>query len=85
MAALGGQENAFTWRDYTGYYQQIPSTRLQDVMQLGADRFANNQWPDSEFKKEIEVIKEERRMRTEDQPRAMLMEQLTAATFVASP
>ena len=85
VAALGGQENAFTWRDYTGYYQQIPSTRLQDVMQLGADRFANNQWPDSEFKKEIEVIKEERRMRTEDQPRAMLMEQLTAATFVASP
>jgi zinc protease len=85
VAALGGQENAFTWRDYTGYYQQIPSTRLEDVMQLGADRFANNQWPDSEFKKEIEVIKEERRMRTEDQPRAMLMEQLTAATFVASP
>ena len=85
VAALGGQENAFTWRDYTGYYQQIPSSRLEDVMKLESDRFANNQWPDSEFKKEIEVIKEERRMRTEDQPRTMLMEQLTAATFVASP
>ena len=85
VAALGGQENAFTWRDYTGFYQQIPSSRLEDVMKLESDRFANNQWPDSEFKKEIEVIKEERRMRTDDQPRAVLMEQLMAATFMASP
>ena len=85
VAALGGQENAFTWRDYTGYYQQIPSSRLEDVMKLESDRFANNQWPDAEFKKEIEVIKEERRMRTEDQPRAVLMEQLMAATYMASP
>jgi len=72
VAALGGQENAFTWRDYTGYYQQIPSSRLEDVMKLESDRFANNQWPDSEFKKEIEVIKEERRMRTDDQPRPVV-------------
>ena len=85
VAALGGQENAFTNRDYTGYYQQIPANRLEDVMRLESDRFANNFWPDSEFKKEIEVIKEERRMRTDDNPRAGLMEQLNAATWVASP
>ncbi|MPM28108.1 putative zinc protease [bioreactor metagenome] len=85
VAALGGQENAFTSRDYTGYYQQIPANRLKDVMELESDRFANNQWPDEEFKKEIEVIKEERRMRTEDQPRAALFEQLNATTFTASP
>ena len=85
VAAMGGQENAFTTRDYTGYYQQIPASRLRAVMQLEADRFANNQWPDDEFKKEIEVVKEERRMRTEDQPRAVLMEQMMAATFIASP
>lgn len=85
VAALGGQENAFTSRDYTGYYQQIPSNRLADVMKLESDRFAHNQWPDEEFKKEIEVVKEERRMRTEDQPRAVLAEQLFAATFNASP
>ncbi|GKS93114.1 pitrilysin family protein [Acidovorax sp. SUPP2825] len=85
VAALGGQENAFTSRDYTGYYQQIPANRLEDVMKLEADRFANNQWPDAEFKREIEVVKEERRMRTEDQPRAALIEQLYAATFIASP
>ena len=85
VAQLGGQENAFTTRDYTGYYQQIPVGSLEQIMKLESDRFANNHWPDSEFKKEIEVIKEERRMRTEDQPRAVLMEQLMAATFVASP
>jgi len=85
VAALGGRENAFTTRDYTGYYQQIPSARLEDVMRLEADRFAASQWADSEFAKEIEVVKEERRMRTEDNPRSLLYEQLQAAVFMASP
>lgn len=85
VAALGGRENAFTSRDYTGYYQQIPAQRLEDVMRLESDRFAHMQWPDEEFKKEIEVVKEERRLRTEDQPRAMLAEQLFATVFNASP
>jgi zinc protease len=85
VAALGGRENAFTSRDYTGYYQQIPASRLADVMALEADRFANNRWADDEFKREIEVIKEERRLRTEDSPRALLFEQLNAAVYVASP
>ena len=85
VAALGGRENAFTSRDYTGYYQQIPSNRLEDVMKLESDRFAHNHWPDDEFKKELEVVKEERRLRTEDQPRAVLSEQLFAAAFTASP
>ena len=85
VAALGGQENAFTSRDSTGYYQQIPANRLEDVMRLEADRFANSQWLDDEFKREIEVVKEERRMRTEESPRAMLYEQASAVTFLASP
>jgi zinc protease len=85
VAALGGRENAFTNQDYTGYYQQIPSNRLEDVMKLESDRFAHNQWPDEEFKKELEVVKEERRMRTEDNPRALMNEALNAAVFVASP
>ncbi|WP_370681431.1 M16 family metallopeptidase [Comamonas sp. GB3 AK4-5] len=85
VAALGGRENAFTNRDYTGYYQQIPANKLREVMALEADRFASNQWPDAEFTKEIEVVKEERRMRTEDNPRSMLMEQLMATVFQASP
>ena len=85
VAALGGRENAFTSQDYTGYFQQIPAHRLADVMKLEADRFAHNQWKDEEFKKEIEVVKEERRMRTEDNPRSQLHEALNAAAFVASP
>jgi zinc protease len=85
VAALGGRENAFTSRDYTGFYQQIPSQHLEDVMKLEADRFQGNQWSDAEFAKEIEVVKEERRMRTEDSPRATLYESLSAAVFVASP
>jgi zinc protease len=85
VAALGGRENAFTGKDYTGYYQQIPANRLADVMRLEADRFANNQWADAEFAKEIEVVKEERRLRTEDSPRAMMSEALAASVFLASP
>ena len=85
VAALGGRENAFTSKDYTGYFQQIPAARLVDVMRLEADRFAHNQWPDEEFRKELEVVKEERRLRTEDAPRALLYEQLSAVQFVASP
>ena len=85
VAALGGRENAFTSMDYTGYFQQIPATRLADVMKLEADRFAHNRWADEEFRKEIEVVKEERRLRTEDNPRSLLHEALSAATFVASP
>jgi zinc protease len=85
VAALGGRENAFTARDYTGYYQQIPSNKLEDVMKLEANRFVKNQWADEEFKKELEVVKEERRLRTEDNPRSLMWEALNAVMFTASP
>ena len=85
MAALGGRENAFTGRDATGYHEQIPASKLEEVMQLDADRFANNQWQDDEFKREIEVVKEERRQRTEDSARALMSEAASAMTFTASP
>ena len=85
VAALGGRENAFTSKDYTGYFQQIPAQRLEAVMQLEADRFATNQWSDEDFRKELEVVKEERRMRTEDNPHARLGELHTATQFVAHP
>lgn len=85
VAALGGRENAFTTRDNTGYFQQIPAGRLEEVIKLESDRFAHNQWPDDEFKRELEVVKEERRMRTDDNPRAQLYEQLSAVAYQASP
>jgi zinc protease len=85
VAALGGRDNAFTAKDYTGYYQQIPSSQLEAVMRLESDRFANNQWPDAEFFKELEVVKEERRLRTDDNPRAQMQEMLSATALSASP
>ena len=85
VAALGGRENAFTMKDATGYYQQIPADKLEDVMKLESDRFENMQWPDDEFKRELEVVKEERRWRTDDQPRARLWEVLNAAIWESAP
>jgi zinc protease len=85
VAALGGRENAFTTRDQTGYFQQIPANRLEEVIRLESDRFAHNQWADDEFKRELEVVKEERRMRTEDNPRSQLYEQLSGVVYQASP
>ena len=85
VAALGGQQNAFTNRDATAYHEQVPADRLEAVMALNADRFASNQWPDIEFTREIEVVKEERRQRTEESPRARLFEAFNAMVWQASP
>lgn len=85
VAALGGRENAFTSRDATGYHQQVPVQHLEAVMRLEADRFENNRWGDDEFRREIEVVKEERRQRTEESPRARLYEAFSAMNFQAHP
>ena len=85
VAALGGSENAFTTRDVTAYHQQVPSAHLEAVMRLEADRFANNSWSDDEFKRELEVVKEERRQRTEESPRARMFEAMMAMVYQASP
>lgn len=85
IAALGGRDNAFTSRDATAYHQQIPASRLREVMQMEADRFARNVWTDEEFKREIEVVKEERRQRVDDSPRGQLYEAARAVMFTASP
>ena len=66
VAELGGRENAFTNRDYTGYYQQVPANRLADVMALEADRFAHNRWSDEEFGIVLAVILDVCRLRSED-------------------
>lgn len=85
VAALGGRENAFTGQDMTGYFQQIPSDRLAEVMRLEAERMANLVVRDDEFAKEIEVIKEERRLLVDDRPRSRLWEHLRATAYVAAP
>jgi zinc protease len=85
VAAMGGRENAFTSRDYTGYFQQVHKSKLGDVMALEADRMGNLQLTKEEFDKEIRVVMEERRLRTEDKATALLYEQLMASVFTANP
>lgn len=85
VAAMGGRDNAFTSRDVTVYHQQIPASRLADVMRLEADRFASNQWPDDAFVREMAVIKEERRQRVEESPQARMFEVFNAQAWQAHP
>ncbi len=85
VAQNGGRENAFTSREYTGYYQQIAVDRLDLMMELEADRMRNLQLDEAEFRKEVQVVKEERRTRTEDRPRALLYEQFLGTAFLSSP
>jgi zinc protease len=85
VAQIGGRENAFTSRDYTGYFQQIHKSRLAEVMALEADRMTNLRLSADEFAKEIRVVMEERRLRTEDRATARVFEALMATTFVAHP
>jgi len=84
IAANGGRENAFTSKDYTAYFQRIASDRLPICLELEADRMRHLRLDEKEFKKEIEVIKEERRMRTDDNPTALAYEQFNAMAFTNS-
>jgi zinc protease len=85
IAAAGGRDNAFTSRDATGYHQQLQKSQLPLAFELEADRMANLELSPDEFAKEIKVIMEERRLRTDDRPQALLFEQLMATAFVAHP
>jgi zinc protease len=85
VAAAGGRDNAFTSRDYTAYFQQVPKEKLEDMMQLEADRMRHLNVDAKEFEQEIKVVMEERRMRTDDNPQAKLFEQMNAVAFQAHP
>ena len=85
VAAVGGRENAFTSRDYTAYFQQVEKSKLDEVMKLEADRMSNLKFDDAEFIKEIQVVMEERRLRTEDNPSSLLYESLMATAYISSP
>lgn len=85
ISANGGEDNAFTGRDYTVYYQRLANDRLEISFSLEADRMRNLQLKQAEFAKELQVIMEERRMRTEDSPHALTFEQFAATAFQTSP
>ena len=85
ISANGGRENAFTGPDYTAYFQQLEKSRLPISFKLEADRMQNLVLSDEEFAKEIKVVMEERRMRTDDKPQSQTYEQFAATAFVNSP
>lgn len=84
LRELGAEENAFTSDDYTAYYQVLASDRLAVALELEADRLASLKLPDDEFAREIEVIKEERRLRTDDKPSSLAYERFKALAYPAS-
>ena len=85
IAAAGGRENAFTSRDHTAYFQTLQKDRLELALKLEADRMANLVLSADEFAKEINVVMEERRMRTEDSAQARLYEAMMATAYQTHP
>jgi len=85
VAALGGRDNAFTSTDYTAYFQQVPANQLKTVMALEADRMRHLTLDPAGYDKEIQVVMEERRMRTDDQSTARVHEAMNAVAWQAHP
>jgi zinc protease len=85
VATIGGQENAFTSNDYTGYFQRVPTDQLKTVMEFEADRMTGLQLTDAVVLPERNVILEEQNQRIGNNPRAKLGEQIDAALFLNHP
>jgi zinc protease len=85
IARLGGQDNAFTSHDVTGYFQRIAKGQLKTVMEMEADRMVNLKLTEKEVATERDVILEERRSRTENNPSSILSEQMSAALYQNHP
>jgi zinc protease len=85
VQANGGQLNAFTTQDVTAYYEDFPSDRLELAFQLEAERFQNLKLTEQTLKTEREVVKEERRLRTDNSPNGVAVEEFFAAAFKAHP
>ncbi|MCC7428771.1 MAG: insulinase family protein [Alphaproteobacteria bacterium] len=85
VAREGGQDNAFTSWDYTGYFQTVARDRLELVMRMEADRMTNLVLRSEDIEPERLVILEERRQRIDNEPRALLREQMLAALWLNHP
>lgn len=77
----GGEDNAFTSKDYTAYYQKLEKSRLKVSFEMESDRMRGLLLPKDEFEKEIMVVMEERRWRTDDKPQSLTYEQFYATAF----
>ncbi len=85
VGRLGGQDNAFTGHDATAYFQRVSKDRLPKMMEMEADRMVNLRLDEKEVLTERDVILEERRSRIENNPAAILDEQMNAALYLNHP
>jgi zinc protease len=85
IASAGGRDNAYTSNDLTGYFAALGKSQLELALKLEADRMANLTLSPEEFAKEIRVVMEERRLRTDDRPRSLVYEQMMATALTAHP
>jgi zinc protease len=85
VATIGGQENAFTSADYTGYFQRVPREELKQMMELEADRMTGLTLTDDAVRPELKVVLEEQNMRVANNPAARLGEQMEAALYLNHP
>ena len=85
IARNGGENNAFTDHDYTAFYEQIARDRLPLAMKLEADRLVNLDLSDAHVGPERDVVMEERRMRVDNDPQALMGEQMRAALHYSHP
>jgi zinc protease len=85
IAKNGGESNAFTSHDYTAFYEQIAADRLKLAMDLEADRMVNLDLSDANVATERNVVLEERRMRVDNNPQALMGEQMQAALHLSHP
>ena len=85
IARAGGRENAFTSKDATVYHEQLHRSQLALALELEADRMANLLLSDEQFGREIKVVMEERRLRTDDQPRSLVYETFMATAYMVNP
>ena len=85
IALNGGKDNAFTSKNYTGYFQLIHKSKLELVMSLEANRMKNIKLVEKEFENEKTVVLEERYSRVDNNPSALLSEQINAALYMNHP
>jgi zinc protease len=85
VATIGGQENAFTSADYTGYFQRVPRDRLKAMMEFEADRMTGLELTDDVVRPELLVVLEEQNMRVANNPAARLGQQMDAALYLNHP
>jgi zinc protease len=85
VAAIGGQENAFTSSDYTGYFQRVPRDKLRAMMEFEADRMTGLVLTDDVVRPELRVVLEEQNMRVANNPAARLGQEMDAVLYLNHP